>query len=73
MTQRVQFFVCEPPKPPLLLRRTDDGEGLTDEAFLDGQWRPTKIIVDFMFGHDENVTGPITEKAARAAAPAAFV
>lgn len=65
----ITYYVCQPPTPPLLLRKT----GSVDEAFLDGKWRPTKILIDFMFGHDDNVTGPISEEAARATAPAAFV
>jgi hypothetical protein len=63
------FFVCQPPTPPLLLRRTG---AATDEAFLHGTWQPTKIIIDFMFGHEDNVTGPISEQDARALVPAAF-
>ncbi len=68
------YYVCEPPWPLLLLRRTaSKDEGIVDESFLDGKWQPTKLVIDFMFGHDDNVTGPISEEAARAAAPAAFV
>lgn len=66
MTAR--YYVCEPPTPPLLLRRTDYG----DEMFRDGAWRPTKIIIDYMFGQDDDVEGPISEDAARAIAPDAF-
>lgn len=62
------YFVCQPPTPPILLRRV----GTVDEAFLEGEWRPTTLIVDFMFGREDDVTGPIDEASARAIAPAAF-
>lgn len=64
----ITYYVCEPPTPPLLLRRSQ----FVDESFLNGQWQPTKLIVDFMFGQEDNVTGPIDEAVARVLAPAAF-
>jgi hypothetical protein len=62
------YYACEPPTPPLLLRRTG---AATDEAFLHGTWQPTKIIIDFMFGHEDNVT-EISEQDARTITPHAF-
>lgn len=64
---QVRFFKSTQPAQPLLLRRT----GITDEAFLRGQWQPTKVIVDFMFGNDDFVE-EISEAQARQLAPAAF-
>ena len=70
----ITYYLCEQPRPLLLLRRTvSTDEGVVDESFLDGKWQPTKPVTDFMFGHDDNVTGPISEEAARAAEPAAFL
>jgi hypothetical protein len=51
----VQHFVSTKYNPPLRLRRTTSDAGILDEAFIDGAWRPTKIIVDYMFGHDDYV------------------
>ncbi len=48
-------------KPQTLLRRAD----YVDEAFAAGKWQPTKVIVDFMFGHNDNVD-KISVQAARA-------
>ncbi len=54
--------------PPLLLRRI----GVVDhKMFRDGVWQPTKIIIDYMFGHNNNVD-EISEAEARALEPAAF-
>lgn len=70
----ITYYVCEPPWPSLLLRRTvSKDESIVAEAFLNGKWCLTKVVIDFMFGHDDNVTGPISEEVARAAVPAAFV
>lgn len=65
------FFVTRKYDPPVLLRRTDDGAGLIDEAFGAGRWQPTKIVVDYMFGEDDYVE-PVTEQQARELVPAAF-
>lgn len=62
------YYLCQPPTPAVVMRRADG----VDEAFVDGQWRPTKTIVDFMFGEDDDVTGPVDEQVARAVAPEAF-
>ncbi len=54
--------------PPLLLRRI----GVVDhKMFRDGVWQPTKIIIDYMFGHDDFVD-EISEAEARDLEPAAF-
>lgn len=66
-----QFFVSTQPDPPLLLRRVTTDGGLVDEAFLDGAWTPTKIVVDYMFGNDDFVEA-ITAARARELEPAAF-
>jgi hypothetical protein len=63
----VRFFTSSKFTPPALLRRT----GMTDEAFVDGVWRPTKSIVDYLFGNDDHVE-EISEDEARRFAPAAF-
>lgn len=67
MSDSVRFFVSRQPAEPLLLRRV----GVVDEAFLDGRWQPTKVIVDYMFGNDDFVE-TISEADARKIAPAAF-
>jgi len=70
----ITYYVCEHPRPLLLLRRTASKDaGIVDQSFVDGKWQPTKLLIDFMFGHDDHVKGPISEEAARAAAPEAFV
>jgi hypothetical protein len=66
MTQ-VRFFTSSKFTPPALLRRS----GMTDEAFVDGSWRPTKSIVDWMFGNDDFVE-EISEVQARELEPDAF-
>lgn len=53
--------------PQTLLRRAD----FIDEVFVDGKWWPTKDIVDYMFGHNDNID-PISEAEARRIAPQAF-
>ncbi len=53
--------------PQTLLRRAD----FVDEVFVDGKWQPTKAIVDYMFGHNDNID-PISEAKARKVAPSAF-
>jgi len=65
----IQYFACSRASTtPLLLRRI----GVVDhKAFLHGVWQPTKIIIDYMFGHDDNVD-EISEAEARALEPAAF-
>ncbi|HEY5182520.1 MAG TPA: hypothetical protein VIJ07_22575 [Dermatophilaceae bacterium] len=65
MTTR--YFTSEKYEPAALLRRVE----FVDEAFVNGAWRPTKSIVDWMYGHDDFVD-EITEDQARAFAPAAF-
>lgn len=62
------YYACEPPTPPLLLRRDDH----VDEVFRGGTWHPTKMIIDYMFGHNDDVEGPISEDEARVIAPHAF-
>lgn len=61
------YFVSSKYDPPALLRRVD----FVDEAFVRGAWRPTRSIVDYMFGHGDDVD-PVTEEQARALAPEAF-
>ncbi len=53
--------------PPTVLRRV----GVVDEAWAGTEWVPTKAVIDWMFGHDDNVdeVGPAV---ARVTAPAAF-
>ena len=63
-----QYYRCDTYDSPMLLRRVD----FVDEALVDGVWRPTGKIVDWMFGHNDSVD-MITEDQARALAPAAFV
>jgi hypothetical protein len=64
------YYVRSRYEPPSLLRRTESPEGLTDEMYRDGTWQPTVYIVDFMFGHDDDVD-EITEDQARAMEPGA--
>ena len=64
---QVRFFAREMFSPPTLLRRSDG----TDETFVNGQWAPTKAVVDWMVGSDDFVT-EISESQARKLAPAAF-
>ncbi len=52
MTSAVRFFARSMFTPPTLLRRTDG----VDESFVDGEWRPTKAIVDWTFGRDDFVS-----------------
>lgn len=66
----VEWLKCQPPDPPILLRRTT-GQRRADEAFLDGKWRPTRLIGNYEFGHEDDVDR-ITEAEARKIAPAAF-
>ena len=63
-----RFFAREMFSPPTLLRRTD---GRVDESFVDGEWRPTKAIVDWMFGSDDFVS-EISESKAQELVPGAF-
>ena len=65
MTTR--YYTSDKFTPPALLRRAD----FVDEAFVDGRWRPTKSIVNYMAGNDDFVDD-ISEAEARAFAPAAF-
>jgi hypothetical protein len=67
----VQLFQASMLDPPILLRRTLDDAGCHDEAFLGGTWKPTKIIIDYMFGHNDFVED-ITPEQAAALEPAAF-
>ena len=61
-----EFFVLEW-EPPFLLRRVD----YIDEIFVNGRWKPTKDIIDWMFGENNSVS-EIDESEARKLAPAAF-
>ena len=54
MKTTVQFFQSTKADPPLILRRIQSDAG-SDEALVEGAWRPTKVIVDYMFGHDDFV------------------
>ncbi len=65
----IQYFArSRASATPLLLRRI----GVVDhKVFRDGVWQPTKIIIDYMFGHDDFVD-EISEAEARALEPAAF-
>jgi hypothetical protein len=65
------YFVSRHRQPPMLLRRISDNEGVREEAYLDGRWQHTKLLLDWRPGHDELV-GQISEAAARALEPAAF-
>ena len=67
----VQLFQSTKADPPLLLRRTQTSAGIADEVFIGGTWQPTKIIIDYMFGHDDFVE-PISARQARALAPSAL-
>lgn len=64
------YFASSKRDPALLLRRTTDDAGVVDEAYLDGRWAPTKVIVDFLFGHNDFVE-PISAEQAQALEPAA--
>lgn len=68
MHELIAYYVTEATTPPRLMRRI----GHVDEAFWDGAWHPTKWIIDYEFGYDNRVDGPITEEEARAIAPDAF-
>ena len=47
-----QYFTDTFATLPTLLRRRP---GHLDEAWVDGEWRPTKRIIDWMFGHNDFV------------------
>lgn len=64
-----RFFVSSKFTPPALLRRQDDP--LTDEAFVNGAWQPTKSLVDWFFGNDDHVE-EITETSAVEMEPSAL-
>ena len=49
------YFADTMGEPPLLLRQVRDERGITDEAYLDGVWRPTRIVIDYLFGHNDFV------------------
>lgn len=66
-TTSVRYFTSTRFSPPALLRRA----GYVDEAFVGGEWRPTRAVVDWLFGHDDHVR-EIPEDEAQAFAPAAF-
>lgn len=66
-----QLFQSTKADPPLLLRRTETDAGIVDEAFIDGEWKPTKVIVDYLFGHNDFVD-EITERQARELEPGAL-
>lgn len=65
------YFRCEPPTPALILRRTRTEVGIVDEAFRDGIWQPTSLILAYMAGQDDDVE-EIPEVVARQLAPEAF-
>lgn len=62
-----RWFVSNGYIPPAVLRRTDT----QDEAYVNGQWRPTTSIVDWEYGEDDDVD-EVTEARAREVAPSAF-
>lgn len=63
----IQYFTSDKFEPAAVLRRSPTG----DEAFVNGEWRPTTSIIDYMAGNDDHVD-EITEAQARELAPAAF-
>lgn len=65
MTMYLQSTVRQ---PPILLKREPDAG---DESFVAGQWRPTGMIVDWFFGHEDRVE-QIDEDTARKLEPDAF-
>ena len=65
MTTR--YFTADDYIPAALLRRV----GQTDEAFVNGVWRPTSAIGESMVG-DNDFVDEVTEAQARAFEPAAF-
>jgi len=63
------YYASSKRDPALLLRRVRDA-GIVDEAYLDGAWQPTKIIIDYMFGHNDFVD-EVSEDEARQLEPEA--
>lgn len=47
----VSYDVGTKYQPPALLRRV----GYVDQAYLGGVWRPTTAIVDWQYGHGDDV------------------
>lgn len=68
---KVRYYSSTRFEPTALLRRTEGPDGPTDEAFVNGAWRPSKSISDYMVGNDDHVDD-LTEAQARKLAPAAF-
>lgn len=65
------YYASSKREPALLLRRIENASGTVDEAYLDGAWQPTKIITDYLFGHNDFVD-EITDAQARDLEPAAI-
>ncbi len=65
----VRYYTDTQPELPLLLRRTEDSTGITDEAFRDGQWVRTPLIIAYMAGRNDWVED-VSESQARRLAPA---
>lgn len=63
MTTTTFYFASRKRQPPLLLRRTEGEAGIVDEAWLDGAWQPTKVIVDYLFGANDFVDEISAERA----------
>lgn len=68
----VTYWAWDAPTQQRLLRRTVTGGQARDEVFRDDEWHTTGRIVDYEYGHDDNVDGPISEARAREVDPAAF-
>lgn len=58
------WFRVEGISPPLILRRTETDAGLWDEAWRDGAWRPTLLILRWMVGREWDVE-PVDADTAR--------
>lgn len=67
----IDYLMSTKREPPLLLRQVWTATTLRQEAFLAGRWQPTKIVWDYMVGHNDFVE-PITEEQARALEPTAL-
>jgi hypothetical protein len=57
--------------PPLLLRSVRTATELGEDAWIAGAWQPTKVLLDYRAGHNDDVE-PITDAAARELEPQAF-
>lgn len=63
-----RYMIWTMPEPPALLRQSD----VTGEQIYGlGKWQNTKVICDYMYGHNDWVDD-ITEQEAREKFPAAF-